>query len=245
MTTSTITLEAKEHDAKKGVARDMRRNERIPGVLYGHKVDNQPLSCEYQTFHKVFQKAGESTMIDLKMDKKTVQVLIHQLDVDPVTGKYTHIDFYAPDMTKEITTNVPLRTVGESLGVKEEGGILITHRETLTVKCLPKDLPHDIEVDISSLNNIGDHITVSSITVPSNVTVQDNPEEMVLTIIAPRKEEEETPVVAEGEEGEIAEGEAPEGEAAEEKQKEGEETAQKKEGEATEGETAKKKEGKK
>ena len=210
MTTASITLEAKTRDTAKSAAKDLRREKRVPAILYGHDVKNQSVSCAYQELHNVFVKAGESTIIELKTNGKSVPVLIHQIDFDPVTEKYIHVDFYAPDMKKEVTANIPIRSEGESPGVKDEGGILIRHRETITVKCLPKDLPHDIEIDLSILKNISDSLTIEKVKVPAAVTIMDDPETLLFVVEPPRKEEELAPEPAAGEavaEGEIAEGE--------------------------------------
>lgn len=175
----------------------LRKRGRIPAVVYGYEVKNQSVECAEQEFHKVFVKAGESTVVDLTIDKKKVPVLIHHLTCDPVTGQYAHIDFLAIDLTKEVTTHVPLRMIGVAPGVTELGGVLVHPRETLTVRCLPKDLPHAIDVDISSLKNFHDAVTVAALTLPPNVKVAEKAEEILVSLQPPRKEEEVAPVVAE------------------------------------------------
>jgi large subunit ribosomal protein L25 len=202
-----ITLQAKQRDTKNTSAQDVRKGDSVPCVLYGYKVDNQNIECDYQEFHKAFVKAGESTIIDLKIGDKTVPVLIHQMDLDPVTNKYSHVDFFVPNMSKEVTANIAIEIIGEAPGVKEHGGILIRNKDTLGVKCLPKDLPHNVEVDISTLENLHDSVTVADIKLSSAVTITDNAEDIIVSVQPPRKEEEETPV--ETAEGETAEGETP------------------------------------
>ena len=146
--TTAIPLSTKPRDTAKPLAKDFRQQEPVPCLLYGHNVKNQSLVCDYQDLHNVFVKAGENTLIGLEAEGKSISVLIHQVDFHPVSGRFIHVDFYAPDMTKEITTNIPIRTKGESIGVKDGGGILITHRKTITVKSLPKDLHHEIAEDL-------------------------------------------------------------------------------------------------
>ena len=188
-----ITLQATKRDPKAGKAKDLRASGQVPVVLYGHKVENETLSCTYQELHKAFVKAGESTIIDLKTDKATVPVLFHRIDLNPVSGEYEHVDFFAPDMTKEITTHVAITAIGESPAVKDLGGVLVKHRESIEVKCLPKDLPHQIEVDLSSMEELNSHIAVSGITVPAGVTVMLSEDEMLFVVQPPRKEEEIKP----------------------------------------------------
>lgn len=222
MTASSITLQANPRERKNDV-KHLRKRGFVPGVLYGYKVENQPVECIYQEFHKVFASAGESTVINLQVEGKTFPVLIHQIAYDPVTNAYDHIDFFVPDMSKEVTTNVPIRITGESLGVKELGGILVRNRENVTVKCLPKDLPHNITIDISVLENFHDTVTVSDLNLPDVVTLLEAEDEILISVQPPRKEEEV--VVAPAAEGEAAEGEETTAEAAE-----GEEKDEKKEG---------------
>ncbi len=210
---AAITLTALPRDSKKK-AKELRRAGQVPGVVYGPKTKNISIECKYQELHKAYVAAGESTIVELSVEGKNIPVLIHELHFDPMTGDYEHIDFFALDMTKEVTTNVPIRTVGEAPGVKELGGILVKNKDHVTVKCLPKDLPHDIEVDLSKLVNFYDAVTVGSLSIPKGVKILDEAEEILVSIAPPRKEEEETPVVAAVAEGEVAAGEAAAGEAA-------------------------------
>ena len=199
MTTETINLKVEPRESAGKKIKHLRQQGRVPGVLYGYKVKNQPVECPYQEFHKTFVRAGESTIVELHVGKDVVPVLIHSIACDPVTGNYAHIDFLALDMTKEVTTHVPVQTTGESPGVKELAAILVHNRDTLTVKCLPKDLPHALVVDISGLKNFHDTVTVAKIKVPPRVVIVEKPEEIVVSIQPPRKEEEVVPVAtAEG-----------------------------------------------
>jgi len=192
---AAISLTATRRDTELK-ARDRRAENRVPGVVYGFKVENTPIEFPYQEFHKVYVAAGESTMVELNVDGKSVPVLIHELQFDPLTGNYSHIDFFAPDMTKEITAHVSIRTIGEAPGVKEQGGVLVKNRDHVTVKCLPKDLPHDIEVDLSALANLYDAVKIADLKIGSGVKITDDPDEIIVSIAAPRKEEEVVPVVA-------------------------------------------------
>jgi len=192
---ASITLKASARDtAKKG--KTIRKEGLIPGTVYGPKTKNVDLCFAYQEFHKVYVAAGESTLVELEMSSGKVPVLIHALQFHPVTGDFIHIDLFAPDMTKEITANVPLRIVGEAPGVKEQGGVIVRNRDHVTVKCLPKDLPHDIEVDISVLVNFHDSIMVSQLKVSAAVKITDDAETFLISLIPPRAEEAEVAPVA-------------------------------------------------
>lgn len=224
---ANIILKATKRDPK-GKAKDVRGSRQVPGVLYGHKTENQAVECVEQEFHKVYVEAGESTVVELDVEGKKTPVLIHSLQLNPVTNRYEHIDFFAPDMSKEVTTNVPIRTTGEAPGVKDHGGVLVRNRDHISVKCLPKDLPHEVKIDLTPLAELHDSVTVGNLKLPEVVQILEDPETLIISVTPPRKEEEEVkPVVAEGEEGEVAEGEeaAKEGE---EKKEEGKEEGEEK-----------------
>jgi large subunit ribosomal protein L25 len=213
MTSISLSVNPRNTEEK---AVDLRKTGVIPGVVYGFQTENQPIECEYQAFHKTYVQAGESTVIDLEVGGKSIPVLIHQLDLDPVSGKYAHVDFFAVDMKKKVTANIPLHIIGESSAVKNLAGVLIHNKDTISVSCLPKDLPQSFTADLGMLDELGKSILVSDISIPDAVEVQEQPDEPLLTVQAPRKAEEEKPA----EEGAEEEG----GE--EEEKKEGEEKAE-------------------
>ncbi|HLC76018.1 MAG TPA: 50S ribosomal protein L25 [Candidatus Peribacterales bacterium] len=203
---ATIALTATKRDTALK-PKDRLREDFVPGVIYGFKMENTPIEFRYQDFHKVYVAAGESTMLELTLEGKKIPALIHELQFDPVTGRYIHIDFFAPDMTKKVTAHISIRTIGEAPGIKEHGGVLVKNSDHITVKCLPKDLPHDIEIDLSLLANLHDAVKVSDLKMSSAVEIMDDPAMIIVSIAAPRKEEEVTPVeavAAVGAEGAVA-----------------------------------------
>lgn len=225
----TISLEVKSRNAEVS-ATDVRRQDSIPCVFYGPKQENKSLEVDYQTFRRVYDKAGGNTVVELDIDGKDKEnVLIHDLQHDPVSGKFTHVDFKFVDLNKEVTTDVPLVATGESNAVKDLGGTLQT-RDAVTVKCMAKNIPHEIEFDISPLEDFNSSIHVSDLKLPEGVEVLDDPELSVASVAAPRAEEEE-PEAEEGEEGAEATegGEAKAEEKKEEKAEGGEAKEEKKE----------------
>jgi large subunit ribosomal protein L25 len=210
----------------------LRRSRVVPGVVYGNKMPNTLLKCGEQDLHRAYVKAGESTIVELELDGKNVPVLIHSVSFDPVTDRFEHVDFYALDMTKKVKTHVPLHLEGEAPAVKGLGAILVTVHSEVLVSCLPKDLPHNLPVDLTKLENFHDTITVANLAVPHGVTIEDSPETVLITVQEPRAVEEEIPVAAaipaegeaaapgaEGAEATKAEGAAPASEKKEEKKK--------------------------
>lgn len=200
----------------------LRRDRIIPAIFYGQGEKSMPIQMDYQTFRKVYMKAGSSTLVDLSVDGKGAKkVLIHELQFHPLSGEIQHVDFLMVNLKEEITTEVPVEIIGESPAVKDLGGVLNTVKNEITVKCLPTNIPSHIDVDISVLAEFSSAIRVSDLVVSDDVAIQDNEDDVVVTVAAPREEEVEAPVVTEGEEGaeEGAEGEAKEGEEGEEGEK--------------------------
>lgn len=225
----TIELPVQVRDLSKR-AKDLRRDGRIPAVYYGHGQKNLSLEIDYQAFFRVYRDAGESTIIDLKLEGSTkpLKVLVQDTQVDPVSDKFVHVDFINVKMDEEITTKVPLGFVGEASAVKDLDGILTTNKNEVEIKCFPQNLPSQIEVDISSLVDFHVVIKVSDLVLPSGVAILDDAEGVVATVTAPREEEEEEEVPVEGEEAEEEAKEGEEAEAKEGEEKEGEEKAEEK-----------------
>lgn len=195
-------------------AKDVIASGYVPAEYYGHGVKNISLKVEYEALRKVYRRAGGNTIVELEVDgKEKKNVLIHQVQTNPITDRLTHIDFMNVKMTEKITTEIPLRFEGMSLAVKDQGGTLVTHMDTLSVECLPGDLVHDIEVNIEPLVDFNVYIRVKDLVVPQGITVLDDAEAVVVNAVPPRKEEEVVAPVAEGEAGAEGGEAAKEGEA--------------------------------
>jgi len=196
--------------------------------LYGHKIKNIPLKVRQIEFDKVSKAAGQTTLIDLKIkDSGTHKVLIQDIQQNPISDQIIHIDFHQVKMTEKIKTEVPVVVEGEAPAVKDLEGSLILNKTEIEIECLPQDLIHEIKIDISVLKTFEDKILVKDLSVPENITILDDPEEVVALVTPPRTEEElkeleETPE-EKPEEVEVE---------AEAEKKEGEEVEEGKEGEA-------------
>ena len=200
----------------KGLARALRREGRIPAVLYGPKTDSMMLSIDFKEFEQIVKKANVgSVLLNLQIqngETLTRPAMIKELQTNPVSGAFLHIDFYEIDMQRKINVSVPVVTRGKSAGV-EEGGLLQIVRREIELFCLPTAIPESIEVDISELT-IGDSIHIREITLPGDVELPEDIDFTVITVLAPKVEEEvvEEEELEEGEEA--AEEEGAEGEAA-------------------------------
>ena len=167
----------------------MRKAGNVPGVVYGPALKNTMIVCSGKEIQNVYVQAGESTLVHVDVEGKTVPCLIHDISFDPVSSKIDHIDLYAVDMTKKVTAHVPVYFTGVSPAVKTQGGILVTVHSQVEVTCLPADLPSSFTIDIGSLENFRDTITVAKIDVPSGVTIKNDPSMVIVTVQEPRKEE--------------------------------------------------------
>lgn len=212
-----ITIEVAQ--GKYASSKEARRDGQIPMVYYSKDVKPMHFTTEYQDFRRAYKKAGKSTIITLVEGKEEYAALAHEIQYHPVTDDIIHVDLMAIKKGQKISTEIPLIFIGEAPAVRELSGTFMSNKDVVSIECLPKDLPHEIEVDISSLVDFHVSLTVGDIKVGEEITILDAPEISIATVIAPRAEEEE-PVVAEGEGEEGAEGE---GEAA----AEGEEGAEK------------------
>ncbi len=187
--------------------KSLRKAGNVPGIIYGNMKQNATIQCSAKELHGVYSKAGENTLIEIDVDGKKIPCLIHSVSFEPVTGAYEHIDFYAVDMTKKVTTHVPVLFIGECPAVKNHGGVLLTVTSQLEVTCLPEDIPTSFNVDLKTLENLRDSVTVAKLQVPKGVTINNAPNTAIVIVQEPRKEEVIEVVAAAPVEG--AEGAAP------------------------------------
>lgn len=173
---------------------NIRSNGMIPAVVYGARVENTSISVPSVDFIKAWKVAGESSTIVLDIESKKIDVLIHDLQVDPVKGFPIHVDFLAIDMNKPVEVSIPLEFIGIAPAEKSGLGTLVKVLHEVEVKALPKDLPHAIEVDISSLETLENQIHVSDIKLPSGVSMITESGEVVALVAAAKEEKEEAPV---------------------------------------------------
>ncbi|OGI35361.1 MAG: hypothetical protein A2271_04950 [Candidatus Moranbacteria bacterium RIFOXYA12_FULL_35_19] len=163
----------------------------VPAVVYGKKIESKSLWIKALDFSRLLKKAGESTIIELDIDEKDKRnVIIYEIQKDPVTGKFIHADFFQVRMDEEIEKAVELNYIGEAPAVKELYGVLVKSLDEITVKCLPADLPSEITVDISSLKTFEDHICIKDLEISPKIKIELDPETVVALVSPPRSDEE-------------------------------------------------------
>lgn len=186
-----VKLEAKTRDVFGRKVNKGRKEGLVPAVVYGRGIESASLWVSALELKRLLKSAGESTVIDLAIDGKDHRnVLIYGMQKNPLSGAYSHIDFFQVRMDEEIETEVELSYVGEAPAVRELGGIFVKSIDAVTVKCLPADLPSEIEVDITSLKTFEDHICIKDLKISSKVKIELEPETVVALVSPPRSEEE-------------------------------------------------------
>ena len=182
-----IQLKTEQRDTNGRTAKPLYKAGLIPAELYGHNVENVHLSLDQIEFEKVLRKAGESTVIELLLPNGQVRnVLIQDVELHYLSNQPIHVDFYEVNLTEKLTATVAIEFVGESHAVKALGGTLVKALNEVEVECLPGDLPHQFDVDISVLDTFDKQILIKDLIVSDKVEIKADPEEMVATVQPPR-----------------------------------------------------------
>ena len=209
-----LELEVLKRDIKGKKVRFLRRGGLIPCNIFGHGIESVPVQVDVRKLGHLLARAGGTDLISLKIGDAASpsKVLIRDVQRNPMTGAPIHVDFYQVRMTEKLKAEVPLVFVGEAPASKLKNVSLLHAMNTLQIEALPDDLPHNIEVDISSLAVPEDAIHVKDVKVGAKVTILTDLEQMIIKVAEVRKVVEEVPaaVVAEGEEVVAAEEETAE-----------------------------------
>jgi large subunit ribosomal protein L25 len=207
--------------AGKGAARKTRAAGKVPAIVYGGGMDPIPVEVDRRELVSALHtEAGMNVLLDLEIGAETTLALTRELQRDPVRGTLLHADFVKVDRTRAIDVDVPVQLVGEAPGARE-GGVLEHQMFTVSVRCLPGEVPEHVDADVSALG-VGDSLKVSDLPRASTYEILDDPDAVVALIAAPVSVEEleameaavsgEAPAISE------AEGEAREAEAADEEE---------------------------
>lgn len=189
-----LTLLAKKREETGKRAKRLLSSGELPGVVYGPTEEATSISLPLGEFVKVLKEAGESSVIELSGLAKPLQVLIHEVDRDPVTNVPRHVDLYAIEKGAKVEVAIPLSYVGESPAVKA-GANLVKVLHELEIEAAPADLPHELFVDISVLVSVGDQILVSDLVIPVGVEVKED-KEQVVALVQEVEVEDETQTAA-------------------------------------------------
>lgn len=187
----TLQLKAEKRDIFGKKLMPARKEGKLPAVVYGGNEKTKTIFVSLKEFKKTLEEAGESSIIELIQEgaKNSLNVVIKDVAVDPVSDEPLHVDFYKVQMDKPIIAAVPLVFNGIAPAVKEFGGILVKVMREIEIEALPKDLPSEIAVDISGLKTFEDRLAVSDIKLPAGVKAIAKPDEIIVLIEQPKAEE--------------------------------------------------------
>jgi large subunit ribosomal protein L25 len=211
-----LTLDAREAQGKAN--KRLRRSGIVPGVVYGKGEGSTNVQVEAKTFETLYRSAGKTSVVKFRLPgaSRATSGFIKSVQRHPLSGQALHVDYYLVNLNVEMEVDVPLVFTGEAPAVEETGGTLLHNLSSVRVKALPTDIPHEIEVNVSTLVSLDVAIHVKDLNLNRDlVHVQTDGELLVATVVPPRVEEEPEPVVVEGEELEGEGEEGAEGEAAE------------------------------
>ena len=190
-------IEAKTREVIGKKVKALRREGLLPAVIYGSDIEPIPLTLNTNEVMLTLGKIGANTLVTIKLGKKEHLALVRDIQREVIIRDLLHIDFQAVSMEENITSTVPVVTVGDAPAVGELNALLIISLEEIQIEAKAKDLPDTITVDISELFDIGDNIRVKDLVIPGDVTIMDDPEETVIVVAAPTLMEIE-PEVEEG-----------------------------------------------
>ena len=213
-----IEVQKREINSKKSFVKSLRRNGDIPGIYYSHDSKE---SIPFMVTYKVLWEAlkSDAQVYQINVGSKLRDVIIKSIQYHPVTEEMVHIDLYGVDMDTKVTIKVPIIIIGQSIGVKDEGGVLNQNMTELEIECLPKDIPQNIEVDVSDLG-IGDTLRLENVKVVENLELIGDLDMLIASVVAPAKQEEEI-IDSEDEGGELTDDTAADSEPSSEENSEG------------------------
>jgi large subunit ribosomal protein L25 len=172
----------------------MRNNGMVPGVVYGAFIENTSISCPQSVFEKLYKEVGHTSPVELSLEGKNIQVLIHEVQFHPVKGFPMHIDFLTVDKDTKAEVAVPLEFIGVAPAQKGGLGNIVKVLHEIEIKALPKDIPQQIDVDLSKLENLDSQIVAGDLLLPNGVELVTKKDEIIASV-ATMKEEKENTVV--------------------------------------------------
>lgn len=173
-----VTLTVEKRATRGSTPQKLRNEGFLPAVVYGAHQVSTPIAVETRAFQRALREAGEATIVSLEGLGEPLPTLIHEVDVDPLTGQPRHVDFYAVTKGEKVEVAIPLTFVGVSPAI-EAGANLVKVLHELEVEADPMNLPHHIEVDLSMLKVVDDRICAKDLVLPAGVALAIGPEEVI------------------------------------------------------------------
>ncbi len=206
-----IALQAQKRDVTGKKVKALRREGKLPAVIYGKEIESTPILLDYQDARQTLSEIGANTLISIDLDGEEHLALVREKQREVIRRNLLHVDFQAVSLDEEISTTVPVIVDGEAPAVSEFNALQVIELDELEVEAKAKDLPDVITVDVSELTEIGDNILVSDLQISDNVRIMNDPDDIVVVVAAPTtleieiEEEEEAELFEELEEPELLE----------------------------------------
>ncbi len=187
----SIVLKAERRVVIGKQVKALRREGKLPAVLYGKRIEPIPVVMDHRTTSRQLSQLSPSALVTIDLEGESHMALVREKQRNALTGSLLHIDFQVVSMQDKLRSNVYVEFIGESPAVKNFNGILFTELNQIEVECLPNDLPERITVDVSILTEIGSSIYVRDLVIPDNVEVLEDANSIVAVVTAPEVDEEE------------------------------------------------------
>lgn len=175
-------LKANKRTEQGRKVKKLRKEGILPANIYGKKIKSQSIQVQLKDFVEVFKKTGETGLIELAVEEKKLPVLIHNVQLHPLTSLPLHADFFQVDLKEKVTARVPIVTIGEAPAVKDKLGVLLHIISEIEVEALPTDLPEKIEVDVSALSAIDQSLKISQLKLSDKIKVLTETEQEIVKI---------------------------------------------------------------
>ena len=175
-----VVLQASTRDISGKHVKALRREGKLPAVIYGRHTEPVKVSLDAHSANLVLSKVGSSTLVTIDVDGKEYPALVRERQRNYIKGGLIHVDFLAVSLTEKLHAEVRIELTGTSLAVKDFNAVLVTGLHSLSVECLPADLPEHITVDISPLAKVGDGIHVRDVSLGDKVRIMDDPDDMIV-----------------------------------------------------------------
>ena len=189
-----INAQPREKAGVRGELSKIRAQKNIPAVLYGEGLEPVSITISQKDLAEI-QKSGSNAIVEIALPKGTENAIIKEVQYHVVTDSPIHVDFQRISMDKPLETIVPIVLKGECAWVKENGGIVDHTVREVSIKCLPADIPHEIDVDITGLT-LDKHVTLADLVAPKGVTILGEADRMIVHIMIPREEVAAAPAAA-------------------------------------------------
>lgn len=199
-----IKIQAQKRKVTGRKVSKLRKEGILPGNIYGKKFKSESIQLDKKEFGEVFGKAGETGLVEITSNGDKHLTLIKNIQKNPVTGDFIHVDFLKVSLKEKVTAMIPLELVGEAPAEKQGVGTIVQYIDEIEVEALPTDLPEKFELNVSQLKNIDDQLKVSDLDVEKNkIILHHEPDQILVRVEEVSEEEvvEPAPVATEGEEG--------------------------------------------